>query len=313
MKHQVIDAPHLSTSSKVAAGLINPIVLKRLKLVAGADSYLNLALPFYRDLNGKSAREILHEIPIAHIFQTTGKLNDWNEKAANPAFKRYLGEITKNQSTSLIAPLGLGLMNDTSWVDTTALLKYHEENIPKGSGIDYIEVKPQDLSKLSEQYKHVIICNGHLLRLLLPNFDTIFTPTRGEVMVIETDGDLPADRIIHGPVFILPLGDGRYKVGATYHWDTLADQPTDDGITKLKTDLEKIYSGSYKVVRHEAGVRPNTRDRKPILGHIKDNIYCFNGLGSRGVLMAPLLAEQLLNHILLNTPLEDSVNLARFE
>ncbi len=310
--HTIIDEPGLSSSSNVAAGLVNPVVLKRLKLVAGASEYLNAAQPFYRGLQTKTHNTFLHEVPISHIFQSIGELNNWNEKASNPAFAPFLGAIEKCESKSLIAPLGNGLMKNTSWLDTNAFLEFHKITLPAENKIVEHQLAASDLAEFKSEFHHIIICNGHLLRHFLLGFENIFSPTRGEVMVIETEADLPQDQIIHGPVFILPLGTNRYKVGATYHWDNLIDVPTAEGLTKLETDLGKIFIGDYKVIEHHAGVRPNTRDRKPILGKIEDKLYCFNGLGSRGVLMAPLLAEQLLDYILSGTELDESINLSRF-
>lgn len=312
IKHSIIDQPSLSTSSKVAAGLVNPIVLKRLKLVAGANEYLHSALPFYRNLQSENNINFLHELPISHIFQSIGELNNWNEKASNTAFAPFLGDIVKNASQSLIAPHGVGLMQSTSWVDTIKFLSLHKSTLSINNSFEEYEVKAEDLNRLKKEYKNVIVCNGQLLRKFIPDFEELFSPTRGEVMIIETEADLPKEQIIHGPVFILPLGNKRYKVGATYHWDHLKDETTTEGLDKLKSDLKKIFRGEYKVVEHKAGVRPNTKDRKPILGKIEDNLYCFNGLGSRGVLMAPLLADQLLENILSNTPLDPTIDLSRF-
>ncbi len=312
ISHTIIDAPELSSSSKVAAGLINPIVLKRLKLVAGAAEYLQAALPFYRTLQSNGNIGFLNEMPISHIFQSIGEVNNWNEKASNPAFTPFLGDIEKNPSTSLLAPFGNGLMQNTSWLDTISFLEFHKSTIRGSNTLQEQEVDENRLMDLMNDHKHVIICNGHLLRQLIHGFEEMFAPTRGEVMIIETAADLPTNHIVHGPVFILPLGQKRFKVGATYHWDELEDKTTAHGLAKLESDLKKIFKGDYKVVEHLAGVRPNTKDRKPILGLIKENLYCFNGLGSRGVLMAPLLADQLLDFILSGTDLAPSINLERF-
>ena len=203
-------------------------------------------------------------------------------------------------------------MKNTSWVDTNLFLEIHKATLSAESEILENQIEVEEIASLSKEYKHIIIANGHLLRNVIPRFEDLFSPTRGEVMIIETAADLPQNQIIHGPVFILPLGDKRFKVGATYHWDKLKDETTTEGLAKLEADLKKIFKGDYRVVKHQAGVRPNTKDRKPILGKIKDNIYCFNGLGSRGVLMAPLLADQLLDHIIKNSQLDPSSDLARF-
>lgn len=311
INHHIIDAPGFSSSSRVAAGIVNPVVLKRLKLVSGAPQYLNQALSFYKNLEEKHGQLFFHPTPIAHIFQSVGELNNWYEKQDNPSFKPYLGEVKSNTTNAIPAPNGLGLMKTTGWLDTIALLDFHKTLMADVIINRNQLLTHEELLNISTSYKHVVLCSGHLMRHFYSNYEEIFLPTRGEVIVIETN-DLPEDHIIHGPVFILPLGNNKFKVGATYHWDGLKDVPTEEGLDKLKRDLGKIFTGTYQIIDHQAGVRPNTQDQKPLLGHIQNNIYLLNGLGSRGVLMAPLLANQILDYILENTPLDSSIDVKRF-
>jgi glycine/D-amino acid oxidase-like deaminating enzyme len=131
-------------------------------------------------------------------------------------------------------------------------------------------------------------------------------------MIIEST-DLNLDFGLHSSVFTLPLGAKRFKVGATYEHHNLNDETSPAGLERLQSDLEKFFRGEYQVVEHLAGVRPNIKDRKPILGRIDNDSYCFNGLGSRGVLMAPFLSEHFIDHLLTDKALEPSWDINRFE
>ncbi len=312
MTHDIIDEPTLSASSKVAAGVINPIVLKRLKMVHGAPGFIQSAHAFYTDWEARTDCKFYNEIPIAHIFQSVGELNNWYEKQANESFSTFLGEVHKIQNEKVPAPLGLGMMKNTAWLDTESFLNMQAEQLTGPNELVQAQFTPNKLEQLQAQYHHIVICTGHLMRKFFIGFEDIFTPTRGEVMIIETD-DLQDDYILHGPVFILPLGNNRFKVGATYRWDNLKDETSPEGLRRLQEDLGKIFTGSYEIVDHQAGVRPNIKDRKPLLGHLQDNLYSFNGLGSRGALMAPLLANQLLDYILERKTIDPAYDLARFQ
>ena len=72
---------------------------------------------------------------------------------------------------------------------------------------------------------------------------------------------------------------------------------------------------SYEVVNQVAGIRPTSGDRRPVIGKHPEfeNMYCFNGFGSRGVLIAPYLAPKLADHILENSTLEQEIDIARFK
>jgi glycine oxidase len=70
----------------------------------------------------------------------------------------------------------------------------------------------------------------------------------------------------------------------------------------------------FEIVDQVAGIRPATKDRKPILGRHPEyfQLYCCNGFGSRGVLIAPCIAKELAAHIEEGTPLDPETNLLRF-
>ncbi|WP_417600043.1 NAD(P)/FAD-dependent oxidoreductase [Owenweeksia hongkongensis] len=312
IKHHIVDQPSLSSSSKVAAGLVNPIVLKRLKMVQGAHEFMTHIPSFYQAKEVLTGFKFYHESTVRHIFANTGEINLWEEKKDNVFHSQFLKGFVQNTNPYLLAPHGLGVMEGIGWLDTNSFLNAHRF-FCANNGISITEktFKKNDLSTLVESGHLIILCNGHLLKdwEVLP--ENAFAPTRGEVMTIEADG-LSEDNILHSSIFAIPLGEKQFKVGATYHWDKLNDMPTDDGIERLRTDLEKVYSGKYKIINHQAGVRPNTKDRKPIIGKLKDNVMVFNGMGSRAALMAPQLSNILLDYLTTGNPLPSEYNIDRF-
>jgi len=70
----------------------------------------------------------------------------------------------------------------------------------------------------------------------------------------------------------------------------------------------------YQIVGHMAGVRPTVIDRRPLLGtHPKHHqLHVFNGLGTRGGLMAPLLAKWLYQFVFEEKSLPQEVSISRF-
>ena len=55
-------------------------------------------------------------------------------------------------------------------------------------------------------------------------------------------------------------------------------------------------------------------DRRPVLGeHPKySKIYVFNGLGTKGYLLAPGLSKEMVNHVLHGTKIPDEYSISRF-
>ena len=310
--HVIYDQPELSSSSKVAAGLVNPIVLKRLKMVQSADQFMSLIPEYYCQLEKVTNSHFYTSSTIEHIYSSIGELNQWEEKKDLEFHSNYLKEQKTNTYVSVNAPLGFGVMKNAGWLNTKFYLSAHSSYCEE-SRISVLqqEVDKNQINDFTQEGKTVILCNGHLMRTwdLIPQ--DVFTPTRGEVMTIRTS-ELPAEVILHSSVFTIPLGNDLFKVGATYHWDNLNDNPTEAGLSKLKDDFEKMFSASYEVLEHQAGVRPNIKDRKPIIGEISSGLYSFNGMGSRAALMAPYLANVLSNHIINDSPIPSSFDIKRF-
>jgi glycine/D-amino acid oxidase-like deaminating enzyme len=137
--------------------------------------------------------------------------------------------------------------------------------------------------------------------------------TKGELFIIRAP-DLDLDVIINTSVFILPLGNDLFKVGATYNWEDKSNTPTEEGKQELVERIKEIISCDFEIVKHFAGVRPTVKDRRPLIGtHAKyKNIHILNGLGTRGVMLAPALALDLYASIEEGKPLEKAVDIKRY-
>jgi glycine/D-amino acid oxidase-like deaminating enzyme len=120
--------------------------------------------------------------------------------------------------------------------------------------------------------------------------------------------------ILNKGVFILPLGNNLFKVGATYNWDQLHDQPDENAKAELLSKLKKIVPYEFEVINHESGVRPAVIDRRPVIGsHPKHySLIVFNGFGTKAVMLVPYFANILAQHLIEKLPLHEETNLSRF-
>ena len=68
------------------------------------------------------------------------------------------------------------------------------------------------------------------------------------------------------------------------------------------------------MVKQSAGIRPTVTDRRPLVGRHKthERLYVLNGLGTRGVIIAPTISKALYDYIENEVPLETEINIARF-
>ena len=143
----------------------------------------------------------------------------------------------------------------------------------------------------------IIFCEGYRVSEN-PFFSYLpIAPTKGEVITIKIPSIKYFDRIISKGVYVLPLGNYLYTVGATYNREDLTDKITGDGQQFLKDRLEGILNVEYEILDRVAGVRPTVKDYKSLIGwHSENNnIGIFNGLGARGVLAGPYLSNAFVN------------------
>ena len=144
--------------------------------------------------------------------------------------------------------------------------------------------------------------------------DIPLTGTKGEVLTIKAPA-LQLKEAIKSSVFIIPIGDNYYRVGATYEWTDKTNTPTEQAKSELISKLKAFITCEFEIVDHKAGVRPTTNDRRPIVGqhHTFKPLYVLNGLGSRGVMVGPYIAKHLYNLINNETPLEPEIDIKRFQ
>ena len=121
-------------------------------------------------------------------------------------------------------------------------------------------------------------------------------------------------RILNRRGWSIPIGDDCYRVGATYEWDDLTNEPTEAGRLKLESLVREFTDLPFEVRNHIAGVRPIVRNSEPVVGaHPQDpSSFVLNGLGSKGCLYGPKVAQQLVELILDGTPVDEELNLKAF-
>ena len=317
----VIDQPQ-SSASTVASGLYNPIVLKRFVPAWKGHELMQRSLPYYKKLEKKLKTSFIHSTSILRRFTAPSELNDWQHACSSLGMASYMDPLLKtNTNTAIDAPFGYGMLQGTGWVDCSLLLSAYRSLLLSSSQLredlfDYDRLNNSD-HKLGydDITAHKIVFTEGIGMIKNPWFSYLpLRRTKGELLVIHCP-DLNESNILHSGIFIIPLGNNHYKVGATYNNHDKTTLPTNEGRSLLESRLKKILQAPYTVVDHMAGLRPTTPDRRPLVGlHPKDKrMSVINGLGSRGVLQAPFTAKSLLEHIEYGRALDPEIDVFRYE
>jgi glycine/D-amino acid oxidase-like deaminating enzyme len=208
-------------------------------------------------------------------------------------------------------------------LDTRAFLGasrsyFSAQNILLEERFDYDGLKISGIAHYRNyEAKKIIFCEG-FRNSENPWFSNLpFKLTKGEVLTVRLTGgnSIPADTVINKGVFILPLNDGSYKVGSTYEWNELNEEITEKGKQELITKLKKILKVDFEIINHEAGIRPTVNDRRPILGlhRLYPELAVFNGMGTKGVMLAPYFANEMVSFLENKKELNPEVSIERFK
>lgn len=309
-------------SSTVAGGLYNPVILKRFTAVWKAEEQLAIALPYYDTLEEVLGIRIHHKLPVQRLFHSAAEQNTWFEATDRDNLKIYLSDqINYSAYKGVKSKFGFGRVLHTGRIDTPLLISsYRKWLFEKGNFLDdTLDYNQLEIGSESVKYgdiiaKRVIFTEGFGLKGN-PFFNHLpLKGTKGELLTIHAP-KLNIDFVLKSGVFLIPLGDHKYLVGATYEWEDKTNRPTEKGKQELVEKLNKVLDCDYEIVEHRAGIRPTVIDRKPLVGQHSEfkSLYVLNGLGTRGVMIAPYAAKNLFDHLERKTAIDPEMSIRRFD
>jgi glycine oxidase len=307
----------INVSSRVAAGMINPLVFRRMTKSWRLDEFMPYAKEFYRSIETKLDLSFFHPITIRRFFSSEQERDFWIERQETDAFSEYM--YTINENDKIVFPyanqFGSGRVKNSFYLSTDVLLNaFHSfPNIHfKKEVFNYTDLNPKTGVYQNQQFDTIVFCEGYQSKNN-PWFDYLpVNPTKGETLTVETDG-LSEEESLNRKCFTLHVGNGQYKVGATYVWDTDNIELTEEGKNLLLDNLNYLTDQPVRIVSQTAGIRPTTRDRRPFMGRHPqfEKLAIFNGLGAKGYLMAPLLSLEMSDYLLKNQLLDKECRLGR--
>ena len=309
-------------SSGVAGGLYNPVILKRFTPVWKANKQLEIAIPFYKELEKKLHKKLDFPIAVKRRFANIEEQNLWFEAADKPVLQKFMStSIHKNSNANIAAAYGFGEVLYTGRVDSKLLqenyinyLKKYDKLYPDTFNYNNLTTEDDGVSYKDIKARNIVFAEGFGLKKN-PFFNYLpLNGTKGELLTIKAPG-LKLDFVLKSSVFIIPLGDDLYRIGATYEWHDKTNKVTEEGKRELLGKLRQFLKCDFEIVSQEAGIRPTVTDRRPLVGKHpeQDHIFILNGMGSRGVMIAPFIAHKLFGHIENKKELDREIDIKRFE
>lgn len=265
-----------------------------------SNQYLPKAIKRYREIEQKLGANFFELKSILRLFSNKSLKNEWQVKFSNTNMDRYISRFyDDNTFTAFNDAHGSAEVCPAAHIDLQTFLNKSREHFKVEcllleERFDFSKFDPKEISYKSLKSNYIIFCEGYRIKDN-PYFKTLpLSPTKGEVMTIRIPSLETFDKIISKGVYIIPLGNYLYKVGATYNHTDITDELTSEGQVFLRDKISDILSVDFEVISSVAGVRPTVKDRKTLIGlHPNyDKIGVFNGLGTRGALQGPSLSAE---------------------
>ena len=318
----VLNDESLPTSSAVAGGIFNPITGKNLDKTWLADKIFPVLREFYTSIEKEFHTHFYHETNLYRPFANEQQQKHFLRLTDEYDLGNYLKIIQPNQSDYEQVSNELGGLYTFSagWVNVPKMLKYFRDFFKQNESyqaekVDFAEliISENNIFYKDFQVKRIIFCQG-FYSTQNSFFSWIpFNPAKGETILADVEG-YKIKEIINQGFWIIPLEGNKCRLGSTYIWDNLDWQATESGRELIASKISKILSIPYQITGQEAGIRPTTRDRRPLMGNhpYHNNLYIFNGLGTKGVSLAPYFAEEMLGFLEKNKVLMSEANIERF-
>lgn len=267
-------------STRIAAGMINPITGKNFEPSWRIEDFHPPAIGFYRKVETALNQKLWHPLPVLRLAATDAEWSKVEKKLSDQRTQPWLG--TQRPAT----PEGFSgavELQGGGWLDMPAFL----EGTARFFSDHFLKTSHFSATK--------ILCEG-AAGLLLDQLGT-HRCAKGEILTVAADWPETHIRIGAGG-WIVPIGNRRFRVGSTYEWNQLDSTPTEKGRERIEKIAAKLGGEQFKVTRHVAAIRPILRRSEPLIGKNSGGDWAFNGLGSKGTLYAPEMARMLSKWVL---------------
>ena len=147
-------------------------------------------------------------------------------------------------------------------------------------------------------FDDLIIANGPGLARYLSGLKT----SKGQLVGLKGKQPIDLDLPINSAGYILPNVNGITWIGSTHEREfdniDVCYEAGKELIERTNQNFKITLDGLDNMLM-ESNFRVGSKDRLPLAGKIKENVYAIGGLGSRGFSLGPILGEHvasLINH-----------------
>jgi glycine/D-amino acid oxidase-like deaminating enzyme len=285
-----------------------------------ADKLFPFLHEFYREVETLTSSEFFYPMPVYRPFISIEEQNEWMAKSIEPGFQPYIQNIFTTPSFTGIRDQHGGIvLKQAGYLNTSTYLGAVRRQIERDGIFLEKEIQEGDIIADSQGVRYqnfeaerLLICCGAQANQWFRWLPV--RPLKGETLRIQSD--YKQNVIINRGVYLVPLTDsGTWRIGATYDHEDKEPRTTEKARAELAEKTQELISFPFNIVHQEYGFRPTTPDRRPILGRhpALERVFTFNGLGTKGVSLAPYFSDVLVRFLENDEPVNKEVDIERYK
>ncbi len=296
----IVDPGHARAASRVGAGLVNPVTGERWVAAPGWAEKAAAARACYREIEAAwdGRPRLVSDLRIRR---------EWRDSAEAARVREKVG---RGELAPWMTPAGLG--PGAAWIegawraDLPALIaagraRWRERGLLREADLDADEAArwPGPVvwctGAAETRLPELRAVDGETLELAISATETgsRTAPAARAAGDTRPDAVWREDVVRHDGVWILPVGRGRAWAGASFVREEAERGPRRDALRA--SVAHQLADVTWREVAILAGRRMTTPDRAPRSGWLpgrEGREGVFNGLGSKGALLAPRLAAE---------------------
>lgn len=312
---RILDGSLPGASSLPAAGIINPVTGKRFVKSWRLEEFFPVAQNAYQTLGQVLNVPVWQPHPILRLLNTAEESNNWSARCALPDYSDYLSERPDAGAWQAFIKPGrsYGVIHKAARVHFPNLIGGFRQKALEAGIFENKVFHYDEILRIAPDYDAVVFCEG-FRGAENPFFpELLWQLAKGEALLLRLPDAGAITDMLKKTMTLVPMGDGVFWAGGSYQWhypDLLPSAAEQDFILR---HVREMLAVPFEIIGHVAGVRPTVKDRRPYIGASTEysNLFIFNGLGTKGALLAPYWAEHLAEHLLHGAALDAAVDTRR--
>jgi len=306
------------SASRVSAGIINPVVLKKFTTFWKAQEQIDFLRETLAEIEKYTGKNYLIDAPIHRIFHDENEQQLWLKKSLNDELEHFLDknfthlDVVKNDFNSGKVCQSARLDVSGFFAGVFGFLENHDFLVKEK--FIYSDLNTSNHIYKNYKYKNIVFCEGIGVKENPFFSDIPVNPNKGHHIKVVLSQPLSDNITIKKKHFLFPLHKNTYFYGGTYDREQLHQDIDSSAVEQLTNGLKEFYLHDFNIKEVNFGFRPTVKDRRPIIGRHPEQsrLFVFNGLGARGILNGCYFSKNLYDHIENDIPLHHEISLDRF-